>query len=143
MANGVVFKDLMRGQGNRIGILSGWKFNSNNFCRFGNCLADSNSNFFVEEIVSKKGFDFLCVRNSLTYNVTVHVHVLWLVFTHLLIRCIYTVDTHKQHTAQTHHTTNTQILCLCLCLFLCVFVCICSCICTCIMCNVYCVMYNV
>ena len=34
---------------------------------------------------------FSCVRISFTYNVTLHVHVLWPVFTHVLIRCRHTM----------------------------------------------------
>ena len=34
----------------------------------------------------------MCVRGSIAYNVTVHVRVLWLVFTHVLIRCRHTVE---------------------------------------------------
>ena len=37
------------------------EINSNDFERFGNYLADSNSNFVVVEITSKKQFDFLSV----------------------------------------------------------------------------------
>ena len=58
------------------------EINSNDFGRFGNYLADSHSNFVVVEIFSSNQFDFLCVRGSNTYKVTVHVHVLWPVCTH-------------------------------------------------------------
>ena len=65
------------------------------------------------ESLSKKLFDFLCVRSSLTYNVTVHVHVLWPVFTHVLIRCRHTVDTHTNNAHNTHmrppYTHNVSV----------------------------------
>ena len=45
------------------------------------------------EIISKKKNNsmFLCVRDSFTHNVIVHVHV-WSVFTHELMRCRHTVE---------------------------------------------------
>ena len=60
----------------------------------------------------KKQVDFLCVRVSITCNVTVHVHVLWLVFTRVLIRCRHTADRHTQttHTAQTHHISIPSVV---------------------------------
>ena len=69
-------------------------------------------NFVVVEIISKKHFDFLCVRGPITYNVTAHVHVLWLVFTRVLIRCRHTADRHTQTTysAQTRHTSNPTVV---------------------------------
>ena len=62
------------------------------------CAADSNSNFGVLDFLSKSQFDFLCVRVSLTHNVTAHVHVFWLVCIHVLIRCRHTADRHTQTT---------------------------------------------
>ena len=111
------------------------------FCRRGN--------------FSNKQFDFSCVWGSFTQNVTVHVHVLWLVFTRVLIRCRHTADTHTQTTyaAQTHHAsfqtglaslmTHDNIyvctymsvnvypcvfhgyVCMCVCVYVCMYVCIC------------------
>ena len=60
------------------------------------------------KLFQKKHFDFLCVRGSVTYNVTVHVHVLWPVFTHVLIRCRHTVDRHT-HTYNTHSTNSVSV----------------------------------
>ena len=51
---------------------------SNDFGRFGNLLADSNSSFGVVENSNFNDSNFWCVRGSSTHNVTVHVHVLWL-----------------------------------------------------------------
>ena len=86
--------------------------NSNDFGRFVSYVADSNWNFGVVEIISKKPFDFLCVRGSITYNVTVRAHVLWPVFTHVLIRCRHTADRHTQttFTVQTHHTSIPTVV---------------------------------
>ena len=79
---------------------------------FWNYFVDSNSNFLVVQIISKKTICFLCVRSSFTYNVTVHVHVLWLVFANVLIRCRDTADTHTQttYTAQTNHTSIPTVV---------------------------------
>ena len=62
--------------------------NSNDFGRFGNYSAGSNSNFGVVDIISKTTIDFLRVRGSITYNVTVHIH------------------TNKQHTQYIHNHTS-------------------------------------
>ena len=66
---------------------------SNDFGRFGNYLADSYSNFSVAEIISKK-FDFLCLRDSITYNVTVHARMCCGLFSHMC----YQVQTHSRQT---------------------------------------------
>ena len=82
--------------------------NSNNFGRYGNYFADSNSNFVVVDTISKKKNVFLCVRGSITYNATVDVHVLWLVFTHVLIRCRHT----DRHTNNIHSIIPTVVVSL-------------------------------
>ena len=72
----------------RIRKLSSWKLFPNN-----------NSNF-------------LCVWSSFTHNVALHVHVLWPVFTHVLMcrnRCRHTADRHTQHTQQTDITLPFQL----------------------------------
>ena len=80
---------------------------SNDVGRFWNYLADSNSNFVVVDFISKtKQSDFLCVRGSITYNVTVHLHVLWPVFARALISCRHTANRHT-HTQRTY-TVQTQ-----------------------------------
>ena len=61
------------------------EIHSNDFGRLCIYIVDSNSNFVVVEIISKKQFVFLCVRSPFTYNVTLHVHLLWLVFTRVLM----------------------------------------------------------
>ena len=45
--------------------------------------ADSNSIFVAAEIFLNDS-NFWCVRGSITHNVAVHVHVLWLVCTHTI-----------------------------------------------------------
>ena len=67
------------------------------------------------EMISKNNSIFLCVRGSITHNVTVHVLLLWLVFTLVLIRCRHTADRHTQttHTAQSHQiSTPTEVVSL-------------------------------
>ena len=72
-------------------------------------MEDSNSNFGVVDIILKKKKNdpnWLCVRGSITCSVTVHLHVLWLVFTHVLIRCRHT----KTYTVQTHHASIPTVV---------------------------------
>ena len=57
--------------------------NSNDFGVFRNYLADSNSIFAVAEFFLNDS-NFWCVQSSITQNVSVHVHVLWLVCTHTI-----------------------------------------------------------
>ena len=59
--------------------------NSNGFGCFGNYSADSNSNFVVAKIsFFLNDSNFWCVQSSITWNETVHVHVLWPVCTHTI-----------------------------------------------------------
>ena len=75
-----------------------------------------------------KTIRFYCVFGVHSHtNETLHVHVLWLVFPHVLIRCRHTVERkeRERETTAPRHTTTTHILCLFLCL--CIFLCICIC----------------
>ena len=103
-------------------------------------------------LLSKKRFDFLCVRSSITHNVAVHVHVLWLVFTHGLIRCRHSADKYTQttYTAQTHHTSIPTVVVslmvhvhmyvnMCMYMYMCLYVYLCvyneyvsMCVCKCV-----------
>ena len=71
-----------------------------------NYIVDWNSNFVVVEIIFKKQFDFLCVRSSFTHNVTLHVHMLWPVFRHVLIKCRHTVERKERDRKRDHSTTS-------------------------------------
>ena len=59
------------------------KINSNDFGSFWNQLADSNSIFLsLRKLYFLNDSNFWCVQSSVTHNVAVHVHVLWLVCAH-------------------------------------------------------------
>ena len=61
----------------------GPKTNSNDFGGFWNYLADSISNFVVAKFFLNDS-NFWCFQSPITFNETVHVHVLWLVCTHTI-----------------------------------------------------------
>ena len=88
------------------------KFIRTIFGRFWNHFTDSNSNFGGPWKLFQKQFDFCLFKGSITCNVTVHVHELWLVFTHVLIRCRHTAVRHSQTTctAQAHHTSIPTVV---------------------------------
>ena len=58
------------------------------------------------------------VNGRTIVNGTLHVHVLWPVLTHVLIRCRHTVERkeRERETISPRHTTTSHMLCLCLCL---------------------------
>ena len=88
--------------------------------------------FVVVENVSKKQFDFLCVRGSTTYSVTVHVHVLWPVCTHhtFIPTVVVSLMIHDNMYIYVYVYVN-----MCVYAYLCVYnVYVCMCVCVCVVC---------
>ena len=92
--------------------------NSGDFGRFLDYLADSNSEFVVAEIISKKQFDFsVCPEFIHTQCDLTLKHVLLHMYTHLLMcldRCRHTVERKEKDrkrdstTTSRHHYTHTD-----------------------------------